>query len=440
MKKIPALIMIGMVIAAGMAGCKTSDDTRKKPNVILIMADDLGYETLGCNGGTSYKTPVLDALAAKGIRFTECVSQPLCTPSRVKIMTGLYNYHNYDEFGHLADGQNTFGNLFKNAGYATCIAGKWQLNGLSYKDQFQNWADTTRPAQFGFDQYCLWQLTKKGNEGGRYAHPMIERDGKVLASEEDDYGPDIFSQYIIDFIEQHQDEPFFAYYPMVLVHDPFVPTPDSKTWSNRAVRHKQDTAYFRDMVQYTDKLVGQITRKLAELKLDDNTIVIFTGDNGTNVRITSQTNEGAIRGGKGNTITAGTHVPLLISWGKNTQPFVYSNLVEFSDFYPTFADMLGTPVKVDGESFWGVVTGKTKVPYRETATVYYHPKWGKLDHYKNLFVRSLEYKLYQDGRFIDLRNDPLEKNPLPDSLLTVRQSREKAALAKELQRHPKVPF
>ena len=107
-KVIPYISVLGLAAIVMAAFTAPSDVATKRPNVILIMADDLGYETLGCNGGMSYKTPVLDSLATSGIRFTQCVSQPLCTPSRVEIMTGQYNYRNYDRFGLLSDGQKTF--------------------------------------------------------------------------------------------------------------------------------------------------------------------------------------------------------------------------------------------------------------------------------------------------------------------------------------------
>src|SRR4051812_6028471 len=102
-----------------------SADAASRPNVILIMADDLGYETIGSNGGTSYKTPNLDSLAAGGVRFTQCYVQPLCTPTRVQLMTGKYNVRNYITFGEMDPQAVTFGNLFKQAGYTTCMAGKW---------------------------------------------------------------------------------------------------------------------------------------------------------------------------------------------------------------------------------------------------------------------------------------------------------------------------
>jgi len=123
------------------------------PNVILIMADDMGFECLSSNGATHYSTPVLDRIGQEGIRFTKAISQPLCTPSRVKIMTGQYNYRNYEHFTYLNPNQRTFGQLMKEAGYATAIAGKWQLNGLTYK--LPGYQDVTRPNHFGFDEYCL---------------------------------------------------------------------------------------------------------------------------------------------------------------------------------------------------------------------------------------------------------------------------------------------
>src|SRR5512133_4337955 len=102
-----------------------------KPNLILIMADDLGYETIGANGGTSYQTPVLDKLAATGVRFTQCYAQPLCTPTRVQLMTGLSNARNYINFGNMDPKAVTFANLLKPAGYATCVVGKWQLGQIA---------------------------------------------------------------------------------------------------------------------------------------------------------------------------------------------------------------------------------------------------------------------------------------------------------------------
>ena len=416
-------------------GC--SKDKENKPNVILVMADDMGYECLSCYGGLSYKTPVLDSLASHGMLFGQCHSQPLSTPSRVKLMTGLYNYRNYDYFGHLNNDQYTFGSLMKEAGYSTCIAGKWQLNGLSYKDSIPWWNDNYRANKFGFEEYCLWQYTKTRNEGERYSKPLIEQNGEIINTNEDDYGPDMFCEFILDFIERKKDVPFFVYYPMVLVHDPFVPTPDSKDWENKDQRYMNDTSYFKEMVSYTDKIVGKIAAKLKDSGLDDNTILIFTGDNGTNRSVFTSTRKGIIRGGKGNTIDAGTHVPLIVYWPQKIKKgSVYNGLIEFSDFFPTLAEMAGKEVSCDGKSFYPLLTGSDYEP-RKTLSVHYDPRWSKdVNQFRNQFVRTMDHKLYLDGRFFDLSKDLNEEYPLPEDSLSTTQKETLIFLKNELNKHP----
>jgi arylsulfatase A len=425
------------LVLSGLNSCSHNPAENTKPNLILIMADDMGYECLSSNGSISYSTPQIDSLAAHGIRFTHCISQPLCTPSRVKIMTGLYNYRNYEYFDYLNPDQTTFGNIMHDAGYVTCISGKWQLNGISYKKEIPAWDDINRPNHFGFDEYCLWQLTKTRKEGERYADPLIEKNGSILKLAKDSYGPDIFSDYVIDFIERHKDKPFFVYYPMVLVHDPFVPTPDSKSWPDRENRYRNDTANFKDMVAYTDKIVGKIHDKLVETGLDDNTILIFTGDNGTNIRIVSYTRNDSIRGGKGNTIDAGTRVPLVIHWPASiTRGRVYTGLVEFSDFFPTLAEISGTVAHSDGQSFYSLLndTGSFN---RTTAFVNYDPRWSQnVNRYRNRFSRTIRYKLYQDGKFYDLSNDVLEKHPIPAERFSPEMTAVKDSLQAILDKAP----
>jgi arylsulfatase A len=427
------LVLLLFLFTQVLCSC-ASESTEDRPNIILIMADDMGYESLSTNGAISYHTPNLDRLASDGIRFSKAISQPLCTPSRVKIMTGFYNYRNYDYFANLNTNQYTFGNLMQEAGYATCIAGKWQLNGQSHKDKIPNWEDNAKPIKFGFDEYCLWQLTKRGS---RYANPLIEQNGAFLESKTTDYGPELFANYILDFIERKKEQPFFIYYPMVLVHDRFVPTPDSKDWTNTELRTKNDTTYFKDMVAYTDKIVGRIHAKLQELNLDKNTILIFTGDNGTHPSVYSDTKKGRVRGAKGNTIDTGTHVPLVISWPeKITKGMVYNELIELSDFFPTFADIVEKETISDGQSFYPLLKGEAHNP-RETSFVHYDPQWGKLvNQYRNQFVRTTEYKLYQDGKFFNLAKDKLEETPLLSDVLTEEELHIKQMLANELKKHP----
>ena len=169
----------GIILISCQSTCKMEPKKQlSRPNVILILADDIGFECLSINGSISYKTPVLDSLALNGINFTKAISQPLCTPSRVKIMTGKFNYKNYEHFTYLNPREKTFGNLFKENGYKTAIVGKWQLNGIEH--QLEGYDDNTRPHHFGFEEYSLWQLTKVKKYGERFANPLIEENGKFL--------------------------------------------------------------------------------------------------------------------------------------------------------------------------------------------------------------------------------------------------------------------
>ena len=255
MKIIVRILIFGLV---GLIMACSSVDREGPPNIVYMMADDLGYEALSCNGGLSCQTPYLDRLAADGMRFTHCYSQPVCTPTRVQIMTGRYNFRNYTQFGFLELNEKTFAHYLKEAGYATCIVGKWQLgNGIE------------APHLEGFDEYCLWQIYNhiagQDKRGGRYADPKLYQNGKVLDSNEGLYGPDIINDYALSFMRRNRNQPFLLYYPMILTHDPFVPTPDSPEWEED--RSQKDTSYFRDMVIYTDRLVQNIREEIEKLGL-----------------------------------------------------------------------------------------------------------------------------------------------------------------------------
>jgi len=400
-----------LLVVLGFSLSNVSAQTKKNstPNIIVILADDMGKECLGTYGGT-YKTPNLDKLAAEGLKFNYGFSQSLCTPSRVQLMTGKYNYKNYVEFGYLDPNQKTFGHLAQEAGYKTCIAGKWQLG-----------ANNKLPAHFGFDQYCLWQLAYSRAQGERYAKPLIEQDGKTLSATENDYGPDVFTNYILDFIEKNKDNKFLAYYPMALVHDPFLPTPDSEKWKLGAeARHVRDTANFRDMVAYTDKNVGQIIKKLKDLGLYENTVIIFTGDNGTGRSVVTPLKDGSsVKGGKGLTLDRGNHVPLIVNYGSNRYKVHQTDdLVDFTDILATISDVIQVKApaawETDGRSIYPQIKGEKGNP-RQWVFSHYNPLQGKeVNKNSARFFRNHKYKLYHDGRFYDLVKDIEETTPIAD--------------------------
>jgi arylsulfatase A len=415
---VKSLLVLGLLLAG-------SVPPAKKPNIVLILADDLGAEVLNCYGGTSYKTPHLDALARSGIRFENCFATPLCSPSRVQLMTGRYGFRT--GWTQLIDGgadeffdpkkEKTFGAMMKEAGYATGLAGKWQLA------QFEKHPDHVRDC--GFDEYCCWAWMLGKKRTGRYWDPAIWQDGKQRTDTDGKYGPDLLADWVVDFIRRHQGEPFFLYYPMVLVHDPFEPTPDSaggKKGGGRKV--------FPDMVAYMDKIVGRIVATLDELKLRENTLVLFTGDNGTTKGIPSMVGERTVIGGKSTMLDTGSHVPLIASW-PSTVPTgkVYADLVDFTDFVPTICELTGAKapsgVPIDGRSFAGRLRGEKGNP-RE---------WVFVQLGGNRFARDRRWKLHSNGKLVDLAADPEEQKPFAAGTEPAEGAAARTRLEKVLAEH-----
>lgn len=416
---------------------------RSRPNVILIMADDFGYELVGANGGTSYKTPHLDRLAQTGTRFTQCYVQPLCTPTRVQLMTGIYNVRNYIEFGTLSKDATTFGHLFRKAGDATCITGKWQLG-----------RDFALPAHFGFDEYCLWQLTRRPE---RYKNAGLEVNGKEIDYSNGEYGPDIVSDYALDFVTRKKDSAFFLYYPMMLTHDPFQVTPDSDDYDSKkkplqkegkgarddenSLRHQ----HFTDMVQYADKLIGKLVSRLEQLGLREKTLILFVGDNGTGAGMKSMMGDKVVIGGKGQTIETGMHVPLIANWPtKVASGRVSVDLVDSTDFLPTICEAAGIAVpselKIDGRSFWAQCCGEKGRP-REWIYSWYSRDGSAGT--KHEFARSAQFKLYRDGRFFDVSTEDMDRKPIdvnklkPHSDLAAAHAKLSEVLAQYQDARPK---
>lgn len=376
-------------------------EVASRPNIVLIMADDFGYECVTANGGQSYSTPHLDGLAAEGIRFEQCHVQPLCTPTRVQLMTGQYNVRNYLKFGTLPRSETTFGNILKQAGYATGICGKWQLG-----------HEADSPQHFGFDESYLWQHTRRPP---RYANPGLEHNSVEKEFSEGSYGPLLINDFAIDFVTRHKDEPFFLYYPMILTHDPFQPTPDGTDWDPKAVGEtvNRDVKHFADMTAFMDKMVGRLDAKLDELGIRKKTLLMFLGDNGTHGSVTSRFSGANYKGGKGTTTKRGTHVPLIVSWpGQIKQGRVVADLISSTDFLPTICNAAGVavPNAVDGVTFLPQLQGHVGTP-REWLYCWYSPRQRQDPSVKE-FAFDDRYKLYRTGEFFDLNADPFENSPL----------------------------
>jgi len=400
-----------MLFIIGITSCITAEVKQSaKPNIILIMADDIGIEGIGCYGGTSYKTPHLDNLAEKGLRFTHAYSQPLCTPTRIELMTGKDNHRNWLYFGVLDPKERTIGHLMNKAGYRTCIAGKWQL--YSYDPPDFPGAEKRRgkgmhPKDAGFEAYSLFHSLHTEDKGSRYANPTYLRNGELFEDVDGAYGEDLTLNFIGDFMEKHKNEPVFVYYPMALPHWPVVPTPNSDDWVNPDLRLQPNRKYFPDMVEYMDELVGRLVNKVKELGLEKNTIILFYADNGTDQKITSFMSELVVPGGKGLTTQTGIRVPLIAYWPGTIKPGTSDNLVDASDFLPTLAELSGTSIEqewfTDGVSFAPALFNQGN-NQRDHAFFWYDPRPGidKAQFSRHIFALDHNFKLFDDGRLFDI--------------------------------------
>lgn len=407
----------GLIPLGCLPACLSScSQAPQKPNIIFILADDLGAECVDVYGGT-YGTPNLTRMAEEGIVYENMHSLPLSTPSRVQAMTGKYSYKNYVAFGYMNPDEHTFAHLAKEAGYNTAMIGKWQLG-----------RSRELPSRMGFDYWCLNQLemykefspVRMGNYTERYGNSYVDDMGHYEFTL---YGPDYFQERVYEFIDNQKDSdaPFFLYYTMPLVHTPHTPTPDSECWDREyEKRFLPDTANYPDMVRYMDKQVGGVIDKLKESGLWENTILVFVGDNGSSTKIVSRMQDGTeIRGGKGHTTEYGTHVPLIITYGDRTAGRQHSErLVDLVDFMPTFADAMGVEIPqewdTDGISLFPEICGKEPLE-REYTICHFNPVWPTAKTANTARIaRTVQYKLYDDGRFYDAVNDPMELNNITE--------------------------
>jgi arylsulfatase A len=404
------------LVALFTCSAATADEkpTPKKPNIVFILADDIGLPGFGCTGGI-YKTPNIDALAKGGTLYDTCFAAPLCAPSRAMLMTGRYAFRtgvkgNGAGAEATPDKDGCVAQLLKQAGYATAIAGKWrQLSHFKTKEDGAKW---------GFDEFLIWGAggPEEGDgeeKGGRYWDPDFNLNGKMLADVKGKYGPDLLQEFAFDFLRRHKSEPFFLYYPMTLVHTPITTTPDSKKLNTGGKQPREnpnrvapglDTLY-ADNIAYMDKQVGQIVAELDKLKLRENTLIVFAGDNGS-VPV-GTVNGRKIDGSKGQVNEGGSRVPLIVNWpGTTPAGVVRHDLIDFTDILPTFAALAGANLpekrKIDGHSFAPQILGEKGQP-RE---------WAYVHLGVNRYVRSDRWKLTGTGELFDMKDAPFRQIPV----------------------------
>ena len=384
----------------GFSICCTAEN--QPPNIVLIMADDLGAENLACYGNTVHATPHLDRMAREGALFNNAYASPVCTPTRAMIMTGLYpnrsgflerldSKADVNETNRLPVHLKTFGHLFQEAGYATAIAGKWHLG------NFQKHPD--QPNSHGFDRHCLWVQYWNGKRPSRYYGPQNWEDGKYVVHSKKVFGPDYYTQFLIDFINTShgKKQPFLAYFPMNLIHGPMVTPPgdQNEAEANYPENLGKKERINGQMVHHMDKLVGRLLAKLDSLDITDNTLVIFTGDNGTSKSLENRLGDFRLRGGKRTMNEAGTRVPFIARWPGKIPAGKRDAILSLMDVLPTLASVAGIPVEheIDG---MGLSHNLFDKPGKDREFFEMAFEGGCY------FVRDKRFRLHEDGRFYDI--------------------------------------
>lgn len=424
----------------------------EQPNIVLILVDDFGRETIGALGGESYQTPNIDALAEDGMSFEICYATPMCSPTRNMLLSGKYNFRNYTTWGEYRfDEEPTIANTLTHAGYKTAVTGKWHLGG---------WEDKPfGPTRAGFQHYATFNYPEQLEEddlgiGNFFWNTHLWRDGERDRLGEI-YSSAAFRDFSLEFIakQAESDKPFFLYYPMILAHRPFTPTDLSEATGVDHRGRTGDKSNFPEMVTYIDNTVGAIRKVLKESGQADNTLLIFTADNGTdNVsdakELRSMWQGQELKGGKYVPTEMGANVPLFAVWPSVISPgSTYRKPVDFTDFHKTFTILAGAtePASLDGHDLSSVFDG-TGDSTREYAYT-----WGVHQYSSRKYKTPIEFKsellhILRDERWkyesnntlYDLNEGWPQGEPLPRGTHKEVRERFRAALRELRQSEPKL--
>ena len=410
-EKILALIGLSMTAIASIA-------VDERPNIVVILSDDAGFEEFGLykvKKGAPSNTPHIDRLGERGVAFAHCWAQAICGPSRSMMLTGNYAVHNgsYDNSltylpeskGQLRTNRSnlpSFTRILHDAGYHVAVGGKWHNpSGYMILDDHK---------ELGLDSYCTWNASPKPFEErlgrklvpdetweiaaisgepkiSRYWKPGLIQDDKVIPTTMNDYGPDIVNDYVLDFMEESAkgDQPFLVYYTQMLPHGAHCPTPDQIGHGEYKPTNKsfkkgteEGMKMFLAQVNYADKLVGKVVAKVEELGIADNTIIIYSSDNGT----TSSS--------KSRAVEYGVHVPFVVAGPGINPRGMTRELMDFTDVLPTIADFAGAKIpkrfNVDGISLKPFLTGASETT---KDVIYSFPGPARLVRTKNFMLEAV---------------------------------------------------
>jgi arylsulfatase A-like enzyme len=395
MYQLPAIRLLFFVFV-GLLSFSCSDKDFERPNIILIMADDLGYGDLGCYGSQRINTPEIDKLAAEGLRFTDFHSNgSVCSPTRAALLTGRYQQRSGMEGVVYASGETrhtgmdvnevTMADYLKKAGYKTGMVGKWHLG---YRIDYN-------PVYQGFD---LFRGYVSGNVD---YHSHVDNSGvpdwwyNLEKVEEEGYVTDLITQHALDFIHENQNDPFFLYVAHEAPHVPFQGRNDKADRFpgvdfdyQGSVKDKERA--FKEMIEVMDEGVGRIIGKLKELNLEKNTLVVFCSDNGG---LKDYADNGSLHGYKGSLWEGGHRVPAIAYWPGNIKPGVVSNETVLSmDFFPTFVNLsksqLDPGVEFDGQDLTQLLLGEENLQERTVFWRYRNQKVARNSKWKLLVDRD----------------------------------------------------
>lgn len=426
----------GIGLLALMAGCAgaAGGPSEDRPNIVFILLDNVGQEWFGCYGGEDGVTPNIDALARGGVRVETCYSHPVCGPSRVQLLTGRYPFRtgwtlHHDAALYSGGGldparETVVARVLRDAGYATGISGKWQVNNL--------YDEPGVLSRHGFDEQLVWPgsidrdrvtpaqvetfldhvrhgraeelATFNTNIESRYWDPVLMRDGR-RERHPGRFGPDVLQEHALDFLRRHRDRPFFLYYPLPLTHGQSFREPTVETPLTRG-RGLPERERFAGMMAYADRLVGRLVAALEALKLRERTIVFVASDNGTEKSLSARRYGREVRGGLYQLVEAGRTAVVVNAPGRipggRTVP-----LADFTDVFPTLCDLAGAPrppgVTLDGRSLAPFLLGRATEAPRE---------WILNQSHTRRVVRDRRWKLYSTGELYDAAADPGETRDL----------------------------
>lgn len=353
---------------------KAATPSERKSNVIVILADDLGYGDLACYGAKDIATPQIDQMAREGAKFTSCYVAPVCSPTRASLMTGSHSQRVgiggvlFPRNNHgLNPDEVTLPELLKAQGYATAIIGKWHLGNQDMfqplKHGFDTWYGTPASNSQEFDptlkQFapdCVWREghTRESILKLKEAPCPLVRDNVVIEVPADQTQfTQRYTREAIRFITENKDKPFFLYLPHSMPHAPLHASEKFVGSSKRGI--------YGDTIQELDWSTGEILRALKELELDKNTLVIFMSDNGPNTRTGSSA--GPLKGSKGSTLEGGVRVPFVARWPERIPAGTKSNeAITIMDLLPTLTKLAGGDIRkdrvIDGKDIWPLLAGK----------------------------------------------------------------------------------